>query len=173
MKRLLTLVLAILAISLCTSAIGQSFDEKLKRFVSIIGTTCIPEISCDEAVKLGFTVNDYRHFIRYVDQLNIKTEPALSRPENLFLISFIEMKSGKQILNIPLAKAIRAGATVEGYYQTLEVLDFSNKNLPADMLDELRNKIEKVQQELLDFAKQNPDSSAVKKFFTAPPMPEF
>lgn len=122
MKKLLTLAWVFVTAGLCTSIGAQDFDAKLKRFITITDNKYIPEISCDEAVKLGFTVNDYNRFEDYVRQLNVKTAPALTLPKNLFLCSFIEFDGDKTVLAIPLEKALRAGATAEGYYQTLEVI---------------------------------------------------
>lgn len=127
--------MAVAAIGSYSVACAQSFDAKLKRFITIEDNKYAPEISRDEAVKLGFTVNDYNRFVEYVGQLNIKTAPALTRPENLFLCSFIEYDGDKVVLAIPLEKALRAGATVEGYFQTLKVLDSMNE----DMYDDLRS----------------------------------
>lgn len=33
--------------------------------------------------------------------------------------------------------------------------------------------LKKIHADMMDFAIQNPDSSAVQKFFTPPPMPKF
>lgn len=126
MKKLLTLIWALAAIGMCTSAGAQSFDAKLKRFITIQDGKYAPEVSCEEAVKLGFTVNDYNRFVEYVGQLNVKTALALTLPENLFLCSFIDFDGDKAVLTIPLEKALRAGATAEGYFQTLEVIRANN-----------------------------------------------
>lgn len=171
-EKIFALVSVILAVGLGMSAIGRDFNAKLKRFVTISGGKYAPEISCDEAVKLGFTVNDYNRFVEYVGQLNIKTAPALTRPENLFLCSFIEYDGDKVVLAIPLEKALRAGATVQGYFQTLENLGAINEILAANEKKEKSGFIRETHLKMLEYAKQNPDSSAVKKFFTVPPMPQ-
>lgn len=75
---------AILSVAWRPVVHAQDFDAKLKRFVTIADGKYAPEISCDEAVKLGFTVNDYKRFVRYVEQLNVDDGQALTLPENLF-----------------------------------------------------------------------------------------
>ncbi len=159
---------------------GEEFDAKLKRFITIQDGKYAPEVSCEEAVKLGFTVNDYNRFADYVGQLNEKTAPALTLPENLFLCSFIEYDGDTMILTISLEKALRAGATAEGYFQTLEIIRANNALLeneeffPKGEQDKKREKLNdhltKYRREMLEFARENPDSCAVKKFFTPPLM---
>lgn len=173
MKKMFTLIVVMVIAGLWGVASGQDFDAKLKRFVTITDNKYAPEISCDEAIKLGFTVNDYNRFTDYVGQLNVKAAPALMLPENLFLCSFIEFDGDKVVLAIPLEKALRAGATAEGYFQTVENLHVMNEMVPADERKERVAFIRETQQKLRDYARQHPDSSAVKRFFTAPPMPSF
>lgn len=173
MKKVFTLIAAIFATSLWTLAIGQDFDAKLKRFITISEGKYVPEIACDEAIKLGFTVNDYNRFVGYVEQLNIQDAPALTSPENLFLASFLELDGDKVVLTIPLEKALRAGATAEGYFQTLENLDAMNEIFAPNEKKEKFEFVRDTHRKLLDFARQHPDSCAVQKFFTAPPMPNY
>ena len=55
--------------------------------------------------------------------------PALTAPQNLFLQAFGVCRNDSVVLDIPLEKALRAGANVEGYYQTLQVLQQTNEML--------------------------------------------
>lgn len=175
MKKLFTLVFVVAAIGSYSSACAESFDAKLKRFIMIEDNKYAPEISRDEAIKLGFTVNDYDRFVGYVDSMNVRTERALAIPKNLFLDAFVELdpQSGMFILNIPLEKALRAGASVEGYFQRLKVLDSMNENMSDDLRNEGISFLKNIHKDMMDFAIRNPDSSAVQKFFTPPPMPKF
>lgn len=160
---------------------AQDFDAKLKRFVTIADGKYAPEISCDEAVKLGFTVNDYKRFVRYVEQLNVEDGQALTLPENLFLASFLESRGDTLVLAIPLEKALRAGATVEGYFQALEVARETDAYLKygtdgvawtkaerEEMVQGFREHLAKFQQKLQEFARQHPDSCAVRVVFRPP-----
>ncbi|WP_281670669.1 hypothetical protein [Rikenella microfusus] len=150
---------------------GTDFDVKLKRFVTIADGKYAPEISCDEAVKLGFTVNDYMRFVQYVEQLNVRDTPALTLPENLFLASFLEFRGDTLVLAIPLEKALRAGATVEGYFQTLEVVRTNNDLWAKESkTEQARNRgyLAEYQRKLQEFARRHPDSCAVRIVFTPP-----
>lgn len=172
---------AILSVAWRPVVHAQDFDAKLKRFVTIADGKYAPEISCDEAVKLGFTVNDYKRFVRYVEQLNVEDGRALTLPENLFLASFLEFRGDTLVLAIPLEKALRAGATVEGYFQTLEVAQatdafFRNgtdgvlmtKAEREEMRQGFKEHLAKYQRKLQEFARRHPDSCAVRIVFTPP-----
>lgn len=185
MKKLFTLVLAVAAIGSYSAAWAQSFDAKLKRFIMIEDNKYAPEVSRDEAIKLGFTVNDYNRFVQYVDSLNIRKHYELTLPQNRFLEAFVEVdpKDGTLVLAIPLEKALRAGATAVGYWQTLEVIrandaslvneEFTPKSEQAKEREKRNEYFNKYKQEMMEFAIRNPDSSAVQKFFTPPPMPKY
>ncbi|WP_294599111.1 hypothetical protein [uncultured Rikenella sp.] len=167
----LTLIMAVS--SYTCPVFAQDFDAKLKRFITLDNGKYIPEISCDEAIRLGFTVHDYHRFTDYVDRINIQKTPALNAPENLFLCSFIEFDGNKAVLTIPLEKALRAGATAEGYLQTLESLNAINAaNLSDNDKEKLIRLLRDTRQKMLDFARQHPDNCAVKKYFTPPTLDE-
>lgn len=111
MKKLWMLAWILVSAGMCTSIGAQDFDAKLKRFITITNNKYTPEISRDEAIRLGFTVNDYNRFVEYVGQLNVKAKRSLTLPQNRFLNAFVEIDpdDGTLFLNIPLEKAIRAG----------------------------------------------------------------
>ena len=164
MKKLTTLLLTIIISTLCTFANENNFDEKLKRFITITNDEYVPEISLDEAIKLGFSVNDYNSFVRYTKKLNTNETHALTMPENAFIGSFIEYHDGKFTLKITQDRTLKAGATIEGYRQTLQMVEDHNKNLTEQDKKEYLPIFLGVQSDLIEYAKQNPDKSAVKEF---------
>lgn len=164
MKRSITLLALIAATALSTAALAQDFDAKLKRFILVDDGKYIPELTCDEAVKLGFTVNDFNRYVAYVEQLNQHDAPALTRPENLFLASYLEVQNNKLVLTIPLEKALRAGATVEGYLQTMEFVNEINHESAMEW-EKLRDYLTQCQAKSQAYAHQHPDSSAVQHIF--------
>ncbi len=168
MKKLILFVAA-LVVSCWTVCSAREFDAKLMRFITIVDGKFAPEISGDEAVRMGFSVNDYIAYMQYINMLNAHTSPALTAPQNLFLQAFGVCRNDSVVLDIPLEKALRAGANVEGYYQTLQVLQQTNEML--SQLDSVERRkvvkdMEKKQQELREmltkYAMEYPDSSAVK-----------
>lgn len=170
MKKLILFVAA-LVVSCWTVCPAREFDAKLMRFITIVDGKFAPEISGDEdeAVRMGFSVNDYIAYMQYINMLNAHTSPALTAPQNLFLQAFGVCRNDSLVLDIPLEKALRAGANVEGYYQTLQVLQQTNEML--SQLDSVEKRkmakdFEKKQQELREmltkYALDYPDSSAVK-----------
>lgn len=167
MKHPFTLLAVIAAAVLSTSAMAQEFDAKLKRFILVDDGKYTPELTCEEAVKLGFTVNDFNRYVAYVEQLNQHDTPALTRPENLFLASYLEVQNNRLVLTIPLEKALRAGATVEGYLQTMEFVNEANNESSMEW-KKLRDYLTQHQKLVQEFALEHPDSSAVKTVYTAP-----
>lgn len=167
MKKSMTLLATVAIALLSTSAWAADFDAKLKRFIQVDKGRYTPELTCEEAVKLGFSVNDYNQYVTYVGQLNQAVPPALTQPENLFLASYLEVQDNQLVLTIPLEKALRAGATVEGYNQTLEFARAASLEKDTKWA-EMQQYLTRKQQELQQYARQHPDSSAVMSVYVAP-----
>lgn len=119
----------------------------------------------DEAILMGATINEYNSFLKYVDSLNT-TKAPLNLPQNAFLTSFIQFDSIS--LNITREKALRAGASIQGYVQLLEYIKSLNSSISDKDFEGFKDYISKAQNTLLEYAKKNPGKSAVQEIYQTP-----
>lgn len=121
----------------------------------------------DEAILMGATINEYNSFLKYVDSLNT-TKAPLNLPQNAFLTSFIQFDSESISLNITREKALRAGASIQGYVQLLEYIKSLNSSMSDKDFEGFKDYISKAQNTLLEYAKKNPGKSAVQEIYQTP-----
>lgn len=161
-----------LSIMMLGASIGlsgaQQFEPFLKTFVVNIEGKYMPEISSSEAVMMGVSVDSYNAFVKYVETLNQEKVSSLTAPENLFLNAFMGVEDGIVVLNITREKALRAGASIQGYNAVMDYVKTLNTSMGPQAVAQLKEHLDKGRVDLIKYATENPDKSAVQKVYTPP-----
>lgn len=150
--------------------------HQLRNFVTVTNGVYTPELAQSDAINLGASVDDYTSYIAYIKALNrAEKVSVLNEPRNLFLQFFLMVNDdGVVVLNITRERALRAGASIQGYAQALEMAASANSGMGIpDMIKGYREQLIEIRAKMFEFAEKNPSKSAVMELSTPPTAPTY